>query len=475
VVERCPVFGGTVASFNDAKTKATPGVKSVVKISNGVAVIADSTWAAMEGRRKLVVQFDEGKVAAYSTPGITKSFADAVAQGAAPLRTVGDAAAALASASKKIEAVYQTPYLAHAPMEPLNCTAWVRPDGADVWASTQMQSSARQIAAQKSGLAPEKVQVHTEYMGGGFGRRGGVDYIGEAVEVAKSVDVPVKVTWSREDDMQHDTYRPASYCRFAGGVDAEGWPVAWTASIACPSFAGANTSTEGVRDMAYAVPNFSVDYHDVNPGVPVSYWRSVGYSQNCFFAESFLDEMAHTGGKDPVEVRRRFLGKNQRLLAALELAAEKAGWGPPLAAGHGRGVSVVNNIGSNTVQIAEVSVEKGKVKVHRVVCAVDCGAVVNPAGVAQQIASGIAFGLSALKGGVTIKNGRVEQGNFHQYDVVRMDEMPKVEVHIVPSQAAPGGIGEASTPGIAPAVCNAIFAATGKRIRQLPIRPEDLA
>jgi isoquinoline 1-oxidoreductase beta subunit len=477
VVERCPVFGGTVASFDDTKTKATPGVKSVVRISNGVAVVADSTWAAMEGRRKLAVKWDEGKVAAHSTPDIVQSFAEAAQQGgAAPLRTVGDAAAALAGAAKQLAAVYQTPYLAHAPMEPMNCTAWVRPDGADVWASTQMQTPARQIAAQKCGLPPEKVQLHTEYMGGGFGRRGAVDYIGEAVEVAKSLSVPVKVTWSREDDMQHDFYRPASYCRFAGGVDGDGWPVAWTASIACTSFGGgANTATEGVRDAAYTIPNFSVDYHNVDPGIPVSYWRSVGYSQNCFFAESFLDEMAHAGGKDPVEVRRRFLGKNPRLLAALELAAEKSGWGKPLPAGRGRGVSVVNNIGSNTVQVAEVSVEKGKVKVHRVVCAVDCGAVVNPAGVAQQIASGIAFGLSAaLKGGVTIRNGRVEQGNFHQYDVVRMDEMPRVEVHIVPSQAAPGGIGEASTPGIAPAVCNAIFAATGKRIRRLPIRAEDL-
>jgi len=477
VIQRCPVFGGKVAGFDDARAKATPGVKSVVKISNGMAVIAENTWAAMEGRRKLDIQWDEGKVAAFSTPGITRSFADAVEQGGAPpARTVGDAAAALAGASKKLEAVYQTPYLAHAPMEPLNCTAWVRADGADVWASTQMQSAARQIAAQKSGLPPESVAVHTEYMGGGFGRRGGVDYIGEAVEVAKTVNVPVKLTWSREDDIQHDTYRPASYCRFAGGVDADGWPVAWTASIACPAFGGgANTATEGVRDVAYTVPNFLVDYHNVDPGIPVSYWRSVGYSQNTFFAESFLDEMAHAGGKDPVELRRRLLGKSLRLLAALDLAAEKAGWGKPLPAGRGRGVSVANNIGSNTVQIAEVSVEKGKVKVHRVVCAVDCGAVVNPAGVAQQIASGIAFGLSAaLKSGVTIKNGRVEQTNFHQYDVVRIDEMPPVEVHIVPSQAAPGGIGEASTPGIAPAVCNAIFAACGKRVRQLPIRAEDL-
>ena len=476
VVERCPVFGGSVASFDDSKTKATPGVKSVVKISNGVAVIADSTWAAMEGRRKLTIQWNEGKVAAHSTPGIVQSFADAVASGAAPVHSVGDAPAALASAPRKIAAIYQTPYLAHAPMEPLNCTAWVRADGAEVWASTQMQTMARQIAAQKSGLPQDKVQVHTEYMGGGFGRRGGVDYIGEAVEVAKSVDVPVKVTWSREDDMRHDMYRPASYCRFSGALDPDGWPLAWTASIACTAFGGgASTSTEGVRDNPYSIANFAVDYHNVDPGIPVSYWRSVGYSQNCFFAESFLDEMAHAGGKDPVEVRRRFLAKNPRLLAALELAAEKAEWSKPLAPGHGRGVSLVNNIGSHTVQIAEVSVEKGKVKVHRVVCAVDCGAVVNPAGVRQQIASGIAFGLSALKSGVTIKNGRVEQSNFHQYDVVRMDEMPKVEVHIVPSQAAPGGIGEASTPGAAPAVCNAIFAATGKRIRQLPIRPEDLA
>jgi isoquinoline 1-oxidoreductase beta subunit len=477
VIQRCPVFGGKVAGFDDTKAKATPGVKSVVKISNGVAVIAENTWAAMEGRRKLEIQWDEGKVAAYSTPGITQSFADAVAQGGAPpARTVGDAAAALAGASRKLDAVYQTPYLAHAPMEPLNCTAWVRADGAEVWASTQMQSGARQIAAQKSGLPPESVEVHTAYMGGGFGRRGGVDYIGEAVEVAKTVNLPVKLTWSREDDLQHDTYRPASYCRFTGGIDADGWPVAWTAGIACTAFGGGNTATEGVRDVAYTLPNFLVNYHNVDPGVPVSYWRSVGYSQNTFFAESFLDEMAHAGGKDPVELRRRLLAQAPRLLAALELAAEKAGWGKPLPAGRGRGVAVANNIGSNTVEIAEVSVEKGKVKVHRVVCAVDCGVVVNPAGVAQQIASGIAFGLSAaLKSGITVRNGRVEQTNFHQYDVVRIDEMPPVEVHIVPSQAAPGGIGEASTPGIAPAVCNAIFAATGKRIRQLPIRPEDLA
>jgi len=477
VVARCPVFGGKVTSFDASKAKATPGVKDVVQISSGVAVVAENTWAAMEGRRKLTVQFDEGPTAAFSTPGITQSFQEAVARGGgASLRHDGDSAAALASAAKKIEAVYQTPYLAHAPMEPLNCTAWVKPDSCEIWASTQGQSTARAVGARRTGLPPEKVTVNTLYMGGGFGRRAREDYMGEAVEISKAIGGPVKLTWTREDDMQQDAYRPASYCKFAGGLDADGWPVVWTTAVACTQFGGPGTAVEGIHNGPYSLPNMQVDYHNVDPGIPVSYWRSVGYSQNVFFGESFLDEMAHLGGKDPVALRRRLLEKSPRLLAALELAAQKAGWGKPLPAGHGMGVSVTNNIGSNTVQIAEVSVIKGKLKLHRVVCAVDCGQVVNPAGVAQQIESGMTFGLSAaLKGGITIKNGRVEQSNFYDYDVVRIDEMPRVEVYLVPSTAAPGGIGEASTPGIAPAVCNAIFAACGKRIRRLPIRAEDLA
>jgi isoquinoline 1-oxidoreductase beta subunit len=481
VVARCPVFGGKVKSFDAAKAKAVAGVKNVVQVSNGVAVIADNTWSAMQGRRVLDVQWDEGPVAAMSTPGLTKIFLERMQQPGAVARKDGDTAAAMAAAGKQIEADYEVPFLAHAPMEPLNCTADVKADRCSVWASTQGQSAAREIAARITGLPPEAVEVHTLYMGGGFGRRAAADYIGEAVEVSKAVGAPVKLTWSREDDLQQDLYRPASYTRFAGALDAEGWPLALTSRIACPPFGGvrnglARTGVEGVADVLYAIPHMLVDYHAVEAGIPVSYWRSVGYSQNTFFAESFLDEMAAAGGKDPVEVRRRLLSKSPRMLGVLELVAEKSGWGKPAAAGRARGVSLVNNIGSFTAQVVEVSVTGGKLKVHRVVCAVDCGRVVNPAILEQQIQSGIAFGLTAaLKGGITIDRGRVQQSNFHQYDVLRIDEMPVVEVHIVNSQNASGGAGEASTPGIAPAVCNAIFQATGKRIRRLPIRQEDLA
>jgi isoquinoline 1-oxidoreductase subunit beta len=373
------------------------------------------------------------------------------------------------------------PYLSHAPMEPMNATAHVRPDGADVWAGTQIQTAAMGKTAQITGLPPSKINIHTLYLGGGFGRRGGDDFIGEAVEVSKAIGAPVKLTWSREDDMQHDMYRPASYVKFAGALDAEGWPVAFSSRAVTPSFGGLRngvdrTAVEGIVDIEYAIPNIRVEYHPPDVDIPVTYWRSVGFSQNCYFTESFLDELALAGGKDPLELRRRLLAKSPRYLGVLELAAAKAGWGKPLPAGHGRGIGIVNNIGSFNAQVAEVSVQKGKLRVHRVVCAVDCGHVVNPAILEQQIQSGIVYGLSALmKGAITIDRGRVQQQNFNQYDVLRIDEMPVVEVHIVPSQAAPGGIGEAATPSIVPAVANAIFAVTGKRIRKLPVRAEDLA
>jgi isoquinoline 1-oxidoreductase beta subunit len=481
VIARCPVFGGKVASFDASKAKTVPGVKNVIQISNGVAVLADNTWNAMEGRRALAIQWDEGPTAAMNSARLSQIFADKLQQpGAVVPGKHGDAAGVIANSTKKIEATYEVPFLAHAPMEPLNCAADVRADSCDVWASTQMQTPARDAAVKITGLKPENVQVHTEFMGGGFGRRGQVDFISEAVEVSKVAGVPVKVTWSREDDLQQDMYRPASACRFSGALDAEGWPVALTARIACPAFGGlqngvSRNGVEGVSTMPYSLANFLCDYHAVDAGIPVTYWRSVGYSQNTFFLESFLDELAALGGKDPIEVRLRMLANQPRLRAALELAADKAGWGKPLPAGRAHGVSVVNNVGSFTAQIAEVSATAGKVRVHRVVCAVDCGQVVNPAGVDQQIQSAIVFGLTAaLKGGITIDRGRVQQENFHQYEVLRIEEMPVIEVHMVPSSAAPGGMGEAGTPGIAPAVTNALFAATGKRVRRLPILATDL-
>ncbi len=481
VVARCPVFGGKVASFDATKAKAVPGVKQVVEISRGVAVVADNTWNAMEGRRALEIKWDEGPLANLDSAGIRKMMQEQAEKPGAVARKEGNGSAALNGAARKLEAVYEAAYMSHAPMEPMNCTADVRADGCDVWAATQIQTAAQQTAMQITKLPAEKVNIHTLFLGGGFGRRGGADFIAEAVEISKAVGTPVKLTWSREDDMTHDLYRPASYTRFAGSLDADGWPACWTTSIACPSFAGMRNgidfaAVQGIDDIAYAIPHIQVEYNKADPGIPTTFWRSVGYSQNTFFTESFLDELAAAGGKDPLELRRRLLAKNPRMLAVVELAADKAGWGKPLPAGHGRGIAVTNNIGSFNAQVAEVSITQGKLKVHRMVCAVDCGHVVNPAIVEAQIQSGIVYGLSAaLKGGITIKNGRVEQQNFHQFEVLRIDEMPVVEVHIVKNENAPGGIGEASTPTTAPAVANAIFAITGKRLRRLPIRPEDLA
>lgn len=486
-VARSPVFGGKVVSFDATKAKALPGVKNCVQISSGVAVIADNTWTAIEAAKLLDIKWDEGENAKFSSPGIRTLFRDKLQQPGMVARKTGDGEAALTGNSAKIEAVYEAPFLAHAPMEPLNCVAHVRVDGCDVWASTQMQSAVQSAAMKVTGFGADKIQVHTYYAGGGFGRRARADFAQEAVEIAKFTGVPVKVTWSREDDLRHGFFRPAAMARFTATLDSGGYPAVLTSRIASPSIAfGGNgnpprngldgTSTEGISDLKYDIPHMQVEYHWTEAGAPASYWRAVGYTQNTFFAESFIDELAVAGKKDPLALRRKMLAKNARMLNVLELAADKAGWGKPLPAGHHHGIAVVNNVGSFTAQVAEVSIANGKVKVHRVVCATDCGQVVNPAIVEQQIRSAIVFGLSAaLKGEITLLNGRVEQSNFHQYDMLRIDETPHVEVHIVDSAAASGGMGEAGVPTIAPAVCNAIFAATGKRIRRLPIRPQDLA
>jgi isoquinoline 1-oxidoreductase beta subunit len=474
VTERCPVFGGKVASFDAMKARAVAGVKDVIQISNGVAVIADNTWSAMQGRRALSIKWNEGANANLNSATIRARMVELAEKPGAVGKSVGDAAGVIASAAKKLDAVYEAPYLAHACMEPLNCTASVTADSCEIWASTQMQSGASHTAVQITGLKPEQVRVNSMFMGGGFGRRGGVDFIGEAVEIAKAAGVPVKLTWMREDDIRNGPFRPAAYVKFGGAVDADGWPVALTARVVCPSFFGRGDgvdgiAVEGIDDLEYKIPNFHLEYQKADGTVPTSFWRSVGYSQNTFFSESFLDELAAAGGKDPLEVRRRLLKDSPRALRVVNLAAEKAGWGNA-AAGRFQGLALVNNIGSFTAQVAEIEMQKGKLRVVRVVCAVDCGRVVNPAIVNQQMESGIVYGLTAaLKGAITIDNGQIQQSNFDRYEMLRIDEMPKIEVHIVSSEEEPGGVGEASVPPIAPAVANALFAATGKRVRSLPI------
>jgi len=489
VVARCPVFGGKVKSFDGSKAKAVRGVINVVQISDGVAVVADNTWTAMEGRRALEITWDEGPNAKNSSEAIRKLYHERVEQAGAIARKEGDADAALTTAAKKVDAVYEVPFLAHATMEPMNCTADVRADGCDVYAPTQFQTVNQLTAAKVAGLKPEQVRIHTTYLGGGFGRRAEEDFIVEAVEVSKAMGAPVQVTYSREDDIQSDYYRPAVLVKLTGGLDGSGNVAAWKSRIVGPSimsrfFPGSvkngldDSSVEGIATLKYGVPNFFVDYVLTEPGVPVGFWRSVGCSHNGYIAECFVDEMAKAAGKDPVEFRRTLLAKEPRPLGVVNLAAEKAGWGKPLPAGRYRGIAMVESFGSFVAEVAEISLDRkgGTVQVHKVVAAVDCGRHVNPETIRAQIEGGIIYGLTAaLKGEITIANGRVEQSNFNDYQVVRINEAPPVEVHIVESNDGPGGIGEPGTPPIAPAVCNAIFSATGKPVRRLPIKAEDLA
>jgi len=481
VVERSPVFGGQPVSFDAGATREVPGVRDVIPIFTGIAVVAENTWAAIEGRKALRVEWNPGPFVSESSASIRAHFEGlALGPNAATAREEGDARSAIVDSSASIEAVYEAPYLAHASMEPMNCVADVRADGADIYAGTQVQTQSRDNAALAAELDPSVIRLHTTYMGGGFGGKSRDQYVQEAVVVSKAVAAPVKLVWTREDDTRHDAFRPASFARFNGAVDADGWPSIWRARIVCPSFAGLRngidrTAVEGIADVEYDFAHIQVQYVPPELPIPTWYWRSVGYSQNTFFAESFLDELAQAGGKDPVESRIRLLANNPRMRNVVERVAEHAGWGDPLPDGRGRGVAVVNNIGSYTAMVAEASIESGRIRVHRMVCVVDCGHIAHPGIIRQQIESGIAYGLSQLKGGLTIENGRVVEGNFHEYDVLRFDEMPVVETHTVESTEMPGGIGEASTPVTVPAVLNAIASATGKRIRKLPVRPEDLA
>jgi len=488
VVLRCPVFGGKVASFDATKAKAVGGVKDVFPISSGIAVVADNTWDAMEGRRALVVNWDEGPNANVTTESIFAGFSKALEKPGVPAKKVGDAASALSGAVTKLEAEYRAPYESHATMEPMNCLADIREDGAELWVPTQAQTSSQATAARIAGVHPDRVKVHTTFLGGGFGRRGRADFVADACEVSKAMKAPVQVTWSREDDMHHDFYRPAALIRLSGGLDSSGKLVSLSAHIACDSvlnwaFPGSvkngldRTSVDDFYNIPYDIPNILVDYQLVPGPIPLGFWRSVGSSMNGFFRESFMDELAAAAKKDPYEFRRDLLQKSPRNLGVLNLVAEKAGWGKPLPAGRYRGIAVVEAFNTYVAEVAEISLGQYKnVKVHRVVAAVDLGQPVNPSIIEQQVRGGIVFGLSqALKGEITIEKGRVVQSNFNNFEVLRMNEMPEIEVHITNSHLAPSGMGEPGVPPIAPAVFNAIYAATGKRLRKIPYRPDDLA
>jgi isoquinoline 1-oxidoreductase beta subunit len=490
LLERPPVFGGKLKSFNAEKSKAVPGVVDVLEIPPGVAVIADSFWSAKKGREALETTWDEGEGGKLSTDALREKYAQLARTPGTVARKKGDPARAVAKAARRLSAEYDVPYLAHAPMEPLNCVVDLRDQSCEIWTGTQAQTMDRRSAAAILGLKPDQVKINTMYLGGGFGRRGSKnsDFVSEAAHVAKALRKPVKVIWTREDDIRGGYYRPLWYDRIEAGLDASGYPVAWRHTIVGQSImAGSRyeasmvkggideTSVEGAEDLPYSIPNILVDLH--TPVLPVTtlWWRSVGHSHTAFVVESFIDELAHAAGKDPFEYRRSLLGGAPRHLQVLELAAEKAGWGKALPAGRVRGIAVHKSYDSYVAQVAEVSVADGKVKVHRVVCAVDCGMTVNPDTIAAQMESGIAFGLSAaLYGAITLKDGRVEQSNFNNYPILRMRDMPEVQVHIVPSREEPTGIGEPGVPPIAPAVANAVFMATGTRIRRLPIGSEGL-
>jgi isoquinoline 1-oxidoreductase beta subunit len=492
LVARAPVFGGKVASFDPGEALRVPGVRAVVEIPTGVAVIAERFWPAKLGREKLKITWDDGANASLSTSQMLADFAAKSASPGTIAKKVGDPATALAGAAKKITATYDVPYLAHAMMEPLNCVVDLRAGSCEIWTGTQFETIDRLQAAKVAGLPPEKVQIHTTLLGGGFGRRANPDsdFVVEAMHVAKAAKAPVKVVWTREDDMQGGWYRPMWHDRFAAGVDAEGNPVAWTHTIVGQSILTGtafepygvkdgidSASVEGAADILYGIPNLQVDLHSPKIGVPVQWWRSVGHSHTGFSVEAFFDEVAHAGGKDPYQLRRTLLKGQPRMLAVLDLVAQKAGWGKPLPAGHGRGIATHFSFDSYVAQVVEASVDKdGTVRVDRVVCALDCGRVVNPDTVKAQLEGGVVFGLTAaLKTEITLENGRVQQRNFHDYPMVRMFESPVIEVHIIPSQEKPTGVGEPSVPPVAPALANAIFAATGKRVRRLPIRASELA
>ncbi|MGE8481267.1 MAG: molybdopterin cofactor-binding domain-containing protein [Pseudomonas sp.] len=488
VVARPPVFGGSVKSFEGAEALAVPGVHKVVQVPTGVAVIADHYWAAKLGRDALKVVWEPGPNAGLDSQQLLESFRKLAATPGTSVSQSGDATVMLGRAAKTIEAEYSVPYLAHAPMEPLNCTVKITQDKCEIWTGTQFQTLDQMIAGKITGLKPEQVEIHTQFLGGGFGRRANPtsDFVSEAVYVAKAAGEPVKTVWSREDDIRGGYYRSAFLHQARIGLDADGMPTAWKHVLVGQSImAGTSfeatmvkdgvdkTSVEGVADSPYleGLANHLIDLHSPQTGISVLWLRSVGHTHTAFVMESLIDELAEAAGKDPVEYRRTLLKAHPRHLGVLNLAVEKADWKAPLPDGHALGVAVHESFGSYVAHVAEVSQDNLAIRVHRVVCAVDCGIAVNPQSIAAQMESGITFGLGfTLHSKLTFKNGQVQQSNFHDYQVLRLNEMPVVEVHIVPSTDKPGGIGEVGVPPVAPAVANAVFALTGQRLRELPLQ-----
>lgn len=512
VVARCPVFGGKVKSFDATKAKRVSGVRDVITIdavgkgaftAGGVVVLADNSWAAMEGRRALDIVWDEGPGSSESSETLRKQFLGNAAKPGKVVRNDGDADAALAASKKKIEATYEFPFAPHATMEPMNCTVDIRPDGAEAWVPTQAPQWAQDVIAGVSGLPRESVVVHTMLMGGGFGRRYQADFVMEAAQVSKATGKPVMVLWTREDDMQHDFYRPASYHKLQGAVEPDGKLAVWkhfqtSTSIDAMWEAKGEESPENsefgtAAFIPYQTPSFRVEYTLAKSVVPRAWWRSVEHSTSGFVVECFVDELAILAGADPLEYRLRLIGEDRQIpnftnpkegnplntarqKGVLKLAAEKGGWGSPVPKGVGRGIASYYSFETYTACVAEVSVKDKTVKVNRLVYAVDCGRPVNPDGVRAQVESAAIYGLSAtLHGAITIQGGRVEQANFNDYGVPRIAETPKTEVYVVASTEAPTGIGEPGLPVVGAAVSNALYALTGKRVRRLPIRPEDLA
>jgi isoquinoline 1-oxidoreductase beta subunit len=486
VIARPPVIGAKILKLDESAARAVPGVVDVRQVPSGVAVYGNTTFAAKRGREALVIEWEEGANKNISTANMRREYQRLAGLPGAVAGKHGDAKAALRGAAKKFDVEYELPYLAHSPMEPLNCLADVRADGCDLYVGTQMQGPDRDAAARELGMDPAKVVLHAQFLGGGFGRRAqrNSEVVLDAVHVSRAVGKPVLLTWTREDDVQGMHYRPYVVARLRGGVDADGMPVAWQQTIVSQGVLRGGwtdafipkgsafdpSSTEGASDLVYEIPNLLVDTHDVKGPVPVLWWRSVGHSHTGFTVNSGIDELAALGGQDPMELRRKLLANKPRQLAVLNAVAEASQWGSPVAGGRGRGVALHESFGSIVAEVAEVSVQGSEVRVHKVWCAIDCGFAVNPSGVVAQMESAINYGLTAaLYGEITFTAGKVDQSNFHDYQILRINEAPEIHVTIVNSGERMGGAGEPGTPPIAPAVAGAVYAATGKRVRKLPI------